>query len=77
MNIGLACLIFQNAFSFPQGIVLLNQYPVETQKHSGILDRLTLYSYIPYFSWFLLILYWVHPNLGRCENRWKCLQVLL
>ena len=24
---------------------------------------------IPHFSWFLFILYWVHPNLGRRENR--------
>ena len=77
MNIGSACLIFQNAFAFPQGIVLLKQYPVETQKYSGILGRLTLYSYIPYFFWFLLILYRLRPNLGRCENRWKCVQVLL
>ena len=77
MNIGSACLIFQNAFAFPQGIFLLKQHPVETQKYSGILGRLTLYSYIPYFFWFLLILYRVRPNLGRCENRWKCVQVLL
>ena len=76
MNIGSVCLIFQNAFAFPQGNFLLEQYLVKTQKYSGILGRLTLYSFIPYFSWFSLILYW-HPNLGRCENRWKCVQILL
>ena len=43
MNIGSTCLIFQNTFAFSQGIILIKNYPVETQKHSGILGRLILY----------------------------------
>ena len=44
MNIASTCLIFQNTFAFPQGVVLIKKYPVEKQKHSGILGRLTLHS---------------------------------